>query len=477
MAKYLDWHDYDAIHKQAGEVIHHRKKLKQSAIDRYMAHFDTKCKTSKMRYEQAQKVIPGGIQHNLANNHPFPISMDRAEGIYLYDEDGNRYIDMLMAGGPIILGNNYPAVRDACVELIKKKGPLTGLYSDNERLLSELIGKYMPSVEMFRMLGSGTEADIIAARLARAYTKKKEIIRVRGGYHGWSDLFVYNDGETSGDMLNGIPADSFKYTHAVPPNDIEAAEKQFAENEKRGGTAAFFQEAIGQDSGAVPTTVEYHKEIENLCKKYGALLVYDEVVTAFRFGIGGAQAVFETKPDITVFGKIIGGGYPCAGGVGGRRDVIGMLAAGINKNRADKVRVGGTLSANPLTALAGITTINELVRLNAHPKIAAAAGKIMKGLAAITDKYDVPVILFNHESILHIDVTGLQHIPTFYKKEDPEYARHLQEGARCAMEFAMALAAEGLIISGGGKTYLCYDSIPVADDILAVYDKVFAEFE
>lgn len=477
MSKYLDCYDYAAIHAQAEYVVKHRKKLRPEVVQKYYNWFDTHCATSKLRYEQAQQVIPGGIEHNLANNHPFPISIDRAQGAYLYDEDGNRYYDLLMAGGPTILGNNY--FGKECAQFILDKAPLSGLYSDYERKLAELICKYYPSVEMFRMLGSGTEADMIGVRLARAYTKKKEIIRIRGGYHGWSDQFIYNASEAPADQqcLNGVPVECFKSTHCVEPNDIEALEQQFIENEKLGGTAAFVMEAIGQDSGAVPLTREYHAAARELCKKYNALLIFDEVVTAFRLGMGGAQAEFGSKPDLTIFGKIIGGGYPCAGGVGGRKEIMEMLAAGINKRRDNKVRVGGTLSANPLTAYAGCLTIEELARTDAHETIAKASDYFMREIAGMTEKYNVPALVFNHQSILHIDVAGSQHLPTIYCKGDPELAVQSKEASQCVMEFAMALAAEGTIISGGGKTYLSLATAPLVDEILGCYERVFQGFE
>lgn len=477
MSKYLDCYDYPAVHAQAGEILKKRKRLKRSSVDRYMRWFDEKCATSKQHFEMAQKVIPGGIQHNLGNNHPFPISIEKAEGPYLYDVDGNRYLDLLMAGGPVILGNNY--LSKQCTEFITAYGPLSGLYSDHERKLAELVCQYYPSVDMFRMLGSGTEADIIGIRLARAYTGKKELIRIRGGYHGWSDQLVYNASEApaDADCLNGIPVDCFRSTHCVEPNDPAALEAQFKENQKRGGTAALLLEAIGQDSGAVPLTREYHRAAKELSEKYGALLIYDEVVTAFRLGMGGAQEEFGIKADLTIFGKIVGGGYPCAGGVGGRKDIMEMLAAGINKDRSKKVRVGGTLSANPLTAYAGCCTIRELERLGAHAKMAEASDKFMKELALLTDKYDIPALVFNHQSILHIDVAAGQHIPTFYKPGDPEAARQAKEASEAVMEFAMALAAEGVVISGGGKTYICYETIPHMDEVLARYERVFREFE
>lgn len=478
MARYLDGFDYPAIHAQAVEMMKSRKRLKKSAIDRYMKFFDEKCAISKSRVEPAKAVIPGGIQHNLANNHPFPLSIAKAEGPYLYDEDGNRYIDLLMAGGPTILGNNYPLVRDTVINYLRETAPCPGMYSEKERELSELIGKYFPSCEMFRMLGSGTEADIIGIRLARAFTGKINIIRIRGGYHGWSDQLIYNaDAIKEGNQLNGIPRDCFQNTHAIMPNDAEGLEEMILSLQDKGGVAAFVMEAVGQDSGAVPTTREFHRQAAEICKKHGVLLIYDEVVTGFRLGLGGAQAVMGTKPDLTIFGKIIGGGYPAAGGIGGRRDIMSRLAAGIGAQPADRVRVGGTLSANPLTALAGITTIQELARLNAHEKMDKAATDFMHGIAELTEKYNVPCLCFNQQSILHIDPHAFQHVPYIFKKDDPEYECQIQDSYLGMIEFAMALAAEGVIISGGGKTYICYDSIPILDDALAAYERVFREYE
>lgn len=480
MTPYIsDPYNYEAIHKQAEHVVRNRKHMKRSAVENYKKLFAQKCKLSLEEAEKAKAMIPGGIQHNLANNYPFPIAIDSAQGAYLYDIDGNRYIDLLCAGGPIILGNNYPDIRDAAVKFINEKGPLSGLYSMYEREMAELVNQYYPTVEMLRMLGSGTEADVVAIRLARAYTGKKHLIRLAGGYHGWSDQLVYNASskpEGNG-MLRGIPYDCYQYTHAVPVNDIDALEQAFMKYKDEGGVAAFMIEAIGQDSGAVPTTKEYHRQAEALCRKYGVLLVYDEVVTGFRLGMGGAQAVFGTKPDITVFGKIIGGGFAAAGAVGGRRDIIDMLAAGISATSEKKVKVGGTLSANPLTMMAGVTAIKTLEQTGAHAKLAAASETFMRGVADICTRYDLPAILFNHESILHVDLGGLQHIPYCYPAGAKEIQDQVVDAYYNMIEFSMALAAEGLIISVGGKTYLSLDAIDVVDDALAIYDRVLSQYE
>jgi len=477
MAKLLNEYDYSSILAAEGDLLKNRKHLKKSAVDRYMEYFNTKCRGSKEEMEKAKQVIPGGIQHNLANNHPFQIAIEKADGPYLYDIDGNRYIDFLCAGGPTILGNNWPSVQQAALKHLSEQGPVSGLYSVYERELAEMIVKHVPGVEMFRALASGTEADIIAIRLARAYTGKKHIIRFRGGYHGWSDQLVYNaDGK--GDYIKaGIPSDCFRNTHAVPINDIEALEAEILKHQDDGGVAAFIMEAVGQDSGAVPTTKEYHKAARELCDKYGMLLIYDEVVTAFRLGMSGAQGIFGVKPDLTVFGKIIGGGFGNSGGVGGRKEIMEMLAAGISAESLNKVKVGGTLTANPLTTLAGLTVLRELESGEVHRELDRVSDYFMRGLADITDRYDVPAVLFHHSSILHIDVSGLAYVDYFFKPDDPAYMDELMASYMDYIGFSMALAAEGLIIANGGKTYFPYGSIGIVDDALDVYERVFREYE
>ncbi|MDD6043790.1 MAG: aminotransferase class III-fold pyridoxal phosphate-dependent enzyme [Eubacteriaceae bacterium] len=477
MSKLINEYNYDAIHEQAMYLMKHRKHFKQSALDKWMEYFNTKCIGSKEEAEKAKLVIPGGIQHNLANNHPFALSVNKADGPYLYDIDGNRYIDFLCAGGPIILGNNYPAVRDAAIAHIQENSSITGLYSTYERELAEFIHKHMPGVEMFRALGSGTEANIIAIRLARAFTKKKHIIRFMGGYHGWSDQLAYNDNGVTNSMLNGIPSDCYQNTHEVPINDIEALEATILKYKDDGGVAAFIMEAVGQDSGAVPTSKEYHQAARELCDKYDMLLIYDEVVTGFRLGMGGAQSIFGTHPDITVFGKIIGGGFGCAGGVGGRREIMEMLSAGVDVT-GTKVKVGGTMTANPLTTLAGLTVLKELEKQNVHEQLDKASAYFMKGIEEISEKYDVPALLFHHSSILHIDIAGVQHVPYCVDPEDKEeFNRQITDAYTNYLQISMALAAEGLIIANGGKTYLPYGSIGILDDALDVYDRVFSQLE
>ena len=302
--------------------MHPVLRIPQPEMDRYLQYFEKQCAGSKRMTDAAKKYIPGGVQHNLAFNYPFPLVIIKAEGPYLWDTDGNRYIDFLQAGGPTVLGSNYPAVRDKVIQLISECGPSTGLFHEYEYKLAELVNRLIPSVEMFRMVGSGTEAVMASLRLARLVTGKKNIIKCGGAYHGWSDQMVYGmriPGTGRFDA-HGIPSGSTKYINEVFPNDLNALEKTLKLNRLRGGTAAVILEPVGPESGTRPVDHDYNTTVRRLCDQYGALLIFDEVVTAFRISMNGAQGYYGVTPDLTIFGKVIAGGYPGAGGIGGKRD-------------------------------------------------------------------------------------------------------------------------------------------------------------
>jgi len=287
-----------------------------------LRYFDEQCKKSRAVYEEAKEYIPGGVQHNLAFNKPFPICIAKADGAYLYDADGNRYIDFLQAGGPTILGSNNEAIRKAVLELINECGPVTGLLHEAELLIAKEIHKHMPAVEMFRMLGSGTEAVMASLRIARIATGNKHIIKIGGAYHGWSDQMVYGlkiPGSRALLESHGIPRACYSLTDEVRPNDLNMLEAMLRRNRLLGGTAAVIVEPVGPESGTRPVAKDYNAGVRALCDKYGALMIFDEVVTGFRVALGGAQGYFDVVPDLTVFGKIVAGGYPAAGGVGGKR--------------------------------------------------------------------------------------------------------------------------------------------------------------
>ena len=376
--------------------------------DTILKYYDEKCAGSRKIYEEAKQYIPGGVQHNLAFNKPFPVCFDRAEGAYLYDRDGNRYIDFLQAGGPTILGSNYPAIRDAAIELLNTCGPVTGLLHEAELMIARKIHQCMPNVEMFRMLGSGTESVMAALRISRIATGHKRIIKIGGGYHGWSDQMVYGlkiPGSRNLMESHGIPRKIFAYVDEVRPNDLNMLENFLRINRLRGGTAAVIVEPVGPESGTRPVARDYNQGVRRLCDMYGALLVFDEVVTGFRVALGGAQEYFDVVPDLTCFGKIVAGGFPGAGGVGGKKEYAGLMAAGVGTMK-HKAYVGGTLAANPLSALAGYTAICEIEKTNACEKAGRAGDRLTDGLRKLIERYSLPFVAYNQGSIVHLECTG-----------------------------------------------------------------------
>jgi glutamate-1-semialdehyde aminotransferase len=446
-----------------------REKMKE-----YLGYFESKCNRSKELTDEAKKYIPGGVQHNLAFNYPIPIAVEKADSAYLWDADGNRYIDFLQAGGPTVLGSNYAPVRDKVFELLRTCGPVTGLFHEYELKLAKLIQQYMPSIEMFRMLGSGTEAVMAAVRAARTFTKKKYVIKAGGAYHGWSDSMVYGLHIPGTGRLEakGIPRGASASTKEFFPDSLGALKRQLIYNRLWGGTAAVIVEPIGPESGTRPVPRDFNQKVRDLCDEFGALLIFDEVVTGFRLGMGGAQGYFGVKPDLTVFGKCITGGYPMAGGVGGRRDVIMTFAAGIG-GAGERAYVGGTLSANPLSCAAGYFALEEMARTNA-PVLAGQAGdRLCRGLQTIIDKYHLPFVAFNQGSIVHLETSGvmlldLKNPIRLWKELKPR--KHMME------EMGAAYMANGLVTLAGSRMYTSMaDKDDVIDDALAKFDAVLSE--
>lgn len=518
------WPDANQIYKELADLT---SKPIWCVSDEYLKkvldHYEINCKGSKEITTEAKKYIPGGVQHNLAFNYPFPLCMDKAEGAYLYDRDGNKYFDFLQAGGPTILGSNYLPVREKVFELLNTCGPVTGLFHEGELLLAKKINELMPACEMFRMLGSGTESVMAAIRVARCATKHKRIIKVGGAYHGWSDQMVYGlkiPGSRQFLESHGIPG-SYKTTDEVRPNDLKMLEKMLRLNKLKGGTAAVIVEPVGPESGTRPVDFDYNEKARILAKKYGALFIFDEVVTGFRVGIHGAAGYFfgdkykvddtpvfvdgkpwmvddkkiengkvvkfrrqgtgrDMYPDLTVFGKIVAGGYPSAGGVGGKREYISLMAAGL-AGMGKKAYVGGTLAANPLSSYAGYLAICEIEKQNACEKAGHAGDRLTAGLKELIKKHGLPFVVYNTGSIVHLECTGAMSfdfssfnilkslIPMLKKK--PEMLRR-----KVAMEqMGAAYAANGIITLAGSRLYTSMaDTDEVIDAALEKFDEVFA---
>jgi len=452
--------------------------IRRDAMTKYLEYFDTRCAKSKEMVTKAREFIPGGVQHNLAFNHPFPIVIERADGAYLWDIDGNRYIDFLQAGGPTILGSNYKPVREKIIKLIDEQAPVTGLFSEYEFLLAKEINKHMPSVEMFRMLGSGTEAAMGAIRVARLASKRKKVIKLGGGYHGWSDQLVYglHIPGTGGFEAHGIPKGCRKNTQEIYPNKIGALKKNLSRNKLKGGTAAVLVEPMGPESGTRPVDIEYIKEIRELCDEHDVFLIFDEVVTFGRIGLSGAQGYFGIKPDLTVFGKVIAGGYPGAGGIGGRRDIMEHLSAGIESGKK-RAYVGGTLAASPISSAAGYYTIQEMEKTKACQKAGLAADRLTTGLEELIEERNLPYVAYNQGAICHLETVGAMFVEINYLKIK-SVLREIKDRKFAMEEMGAAYMAEGIVTLGGSRMYTSMaDTDEVVDDALTRFARVFDNAE
>ncbi len=444
-------------------------------------YFDEKCSKSKAMIEEAKQVIPGGVQHNLAFNHPFPLVFTKAEGNRLYDADGNEYYDFLQAGGPTVLGSNPPEVREKVIDLLNTCGPSTGLFHEYEYKLAKKISDSIESVDMFRMLGSGTEACMAAIRVARLATKKKNILKMGGAYHGWSDQLGYGIRIPGSKFTqaHGVPLYMFRHTQEFFPNDLNDLEKKLRLNQLTGGTAAVFIEPVGPESGTRPVDFDFNKGVERLCRKYGALLIFDEVVTGFRIGMAGAQGFYGVSPDLTIFGKVIAGGYPGAGGIGGKREYMKYLGAGLDGAvKVKKAFMGGTLAATPISCVAGYYTLCEIEKQKACEKAGEMGDRLTKGLQEIIKKYNLPFVAFNQGSICHLDTVGTMHFSIDWSKiwQIPGVLDATNIRKKEMTHMGAAYMAEGLVTLAGSRLYTsaAYTEEDI-DDALSRFDTVFSK--
>lgn len=470
------------ITKQLDELIEKPiYSISKGALKTYEEeYYNKKCIKSKNMINEAKNIIPGGVQHNLAFNYPFPLVFTKAEGAYLYDIDGNKYYDFLQAGGPTVLGSNPIEVRSKVIELLNDCGPSTGLFHEYEYKIAKKISESIKTVEMFRMLGSGTEACMAAIRVARLATEKKNIIKMGGAYHGWSDQLAYGIRipGSKWTQAKGVPKYIFKHTQEFFPNDLKDLERKLRRNLLHGGTAAVMIEPVGPESGTRLLDKNFNQGVEALCRKYGALLIFDEVVTGFRIGMSGAQGYYGVSPDLTIFGKVIAGGYPGAGGLGGKREYMKYLSAGLGGGgKHKKALIGGTMAANPLSCVAGYYTLCEIERTNAIQVAGRMGDRLTEGLQKLIKKYNLPFVAYNQGSICHLETTGTMHFSINWSKPwtIPQVLKATSERKAEMEHVGAAYMAEGIVTLAGSRLYTsaAYTE-EMIDDVLTRFDKVFS---
>ena len=331
--------------------------------------------------------MPGGVNSPVRafkNINGDPIFFEKAQGAYLYDADGNKYIDYIGSWGPMIMGHSHPDVVNAIkkqVDLGTSYGAPTSLESD----VASLIIKNVPSIEKIRMVNSGTEATMSAIRLARGYTNRNKIIKFDGCYHGHVDSLLIKAGSGVSTFglpdSPGIPEDLAKHTITCPYNDVEAFIEIF--NSVKDDLATVIVEPIAGNMGFVPGTEEFLKTIRSYTETNNSLLIFDEVMSGFRVSLGGAQEIFNIKPDLTALGKVIGGGLP-VGAFGGKEEIMNYLAP------EGPVYQAGTLSGNPLAMAAGATLLNLLITQNPFTELEEKAKLMLNGMKEIMISSGIP---------------------------------------------------------------------------------------
>ncbi len=343
---------------------------------------------SQTLFEQAQKTIPGGVNSPVRAFKSVggtPLFIERAEGAYLYDVDGNRYIDYVDSWGPMIAGHANPEVLSA-VKKAADKGLSYGAPTEIEITISQKICELMPSIEMLRMVSSGTEATMSAIRLARGFTGRDDIVKFEGGYHGHGDSLLVKAGSgmlTFGEPSSpGVPADLAKHTITLDYNNPQQVRELFA---KQGDDiACIIVEPVAGNMNCIPPTEGFLQTLREVCDEHGAVLIFDEVMTGFRVALGGAQAVYNIKPDLTTLGKIIGGGMPAAA-FGGRKDIMQKLSP------LGPVYQAGTLSGNPLAMTAGLSMLEIISREGFYENLTAKTDKLVSGILEKAKAANIPM--------------------------------------------------------------------------------------
>jgi len=389
---------------------------------------------SKRLYSEAKKYLPGGVNSPVRAFKAVsgePVFIAKAQGSRLWDVDGNPYIDYVLSWGPMILGHAHPRVVEA-VKAAVENGTSFGAPSELEVKLARMISETMPSIEMVRMVNSGTEATMSAIRLARAYTQREKILKFEGCYHGHTDSLLTRAGSGATTLgipdSPGVPAEFVKHTLIAPYNDLEAVKKILEREADH--VACVIVEPIAANMGVIPPADGFLEGLRQLTQEHQVVLIFDEVITGFRVSYGGAQGLYRIKPDLTCLGKIIGGGLP-VGAYGGKQEIMQMVAP------SGPVYQAGTLSGNPIAMTAGIATLETLAEKGIYTDLEDKAKHLFEGLVDAAQKAMTPIYPTRIGSLLCVFFTNEKVI---------NYATAKKSNTTAFARFFSAMLEEGIYL-------------------------------
>jgi len=419
---------------------------------------------SKNLYERAKRVIPGGVNSPVRAFDPYPFFVERAKGSKLYDVDGQAYIDYCMAYGALILGHAHEIVLSA-VRAQLDRGTLYGAPTEVEVELAELIQRLYPSMEMLRFVNSGTEATMHALRVARGFTGRKKLLKFEGCFHGSHDSVLVKAGSGAAWLgvpsSLGVPEETAKNTIVLPFNDFEALEETF---EKEGNEiAAVIVEPVIANSGLILPKRGYLDLLRKLTRDYGAVLIFDEIVTGFRVSLGGAQRYYDVKPDMTTLGKILGGGFPIAA-FGGRKEIMEKLSP------LGDVYQAGTFSGNPVSVTAGYATIRYLIENEdkVYPRLESYCEELAKALVDLSERHGLAVQVHRLASMFQV---------FFSPRPVDDYASARLSDVRRFRAYFMSLLESGVFVPPS-QFETCFVSAAHSDEDLEAtieaFDKALA---
>jgi glutamate-1-semialdehyde 2,1-aminomutase len=382
-------------------------KLSDEKYKSVIATYEKKTPRSKKLNEESRKyIVPMGAPAYMIWHRPYPLFIDKAEGSKLYDVDGNEYVDLFIDQGISFIGHKAPAIRKAIDKALDRYGFHLEMCEELQTQWAKLVMKHYPSIKKIKIVNSGNEATELVCQIARAFTGKNKIIKFAGHHHGWNGALTYDAlSAGSGTLFTlGIPNNHWDNLINLPPNDIGIVEKALKDNKDQ--VAAIVLEPLGASTGGAPLVDGFLKQLRELTSKYNVLLVFDEVATSFRVGIGGVQGVLGISPDLTCLGKPIGGGIPI-GAVGGREDVMSVVGAlDPRAEHFGPLFPMGSFCAHPLAMAGGIAFMEEVEKGNYIANSIARASDLAKGINEITERLKLDISAHSMYSIVHFGLNG-----------------------------------------------------------------------